>query len=173
MRTCLDPLWDGFFGNAAFAIAERAHVPTGITPDALAQLPVPKRPAFFQRLGVHVRCVAIPLFNVDLRLFDLISDNNVASFRVALLADGTLMQQRVSLAGAWDAYQHYVLALDHVLAQEHVDGSKVAALDNNSYFTHAAYRVFRQIDREVPKTTVVEPETFSLLGLAHELGMRE
>jgi hypothetical protein len=58
-----------------------------------------------------------------------------------------------------------------VLAQKHVDGPKVAALDNNSYFTHTAYSVFRQIDREVPKTTVIEHETFNVLGLAHELGM--
>jgi hypothetical protein len=173
MSAGLDPLWDGFLGNAAFAIAERAHVSTGITPDALAQLPTPKLPAFFYRLGVDVRCVTIPLFNVDLRLFNRIADHNVTSLRVALLTDGTLMRQRVSLAGAWDAYQYDVLALHYVLAQEHVDGPKVAALDNNSYFTHTAYSVLRQIDREVPETTVVEHETFSVLGLPHELGMRD
>jgi hypothetical protein len=60
-----------------------------------------------------------------------------------------------------------------VLAQEHVDGLKVAALDNNSYFTHTAYSVFRQIDREVPETTVIEHETFNVLGLANEHGMRD
>ncbi|MHC4677828.1 MAG: hypothetical protein ACYTEK_03945 [Planctomycetota bacterium] len=83
------------------------------------------------------------------------------------------MRQRVSLAGAWDAYQHDVLALHYVLAQEHVYGPKVAALDNNSYSTHTAYSVFRQIDREVRETTVIEHETFNVLGLAHELRMRE
>ncbi|MHC4519146.1 MAG: hypothetical protein ACYTAS_11185, partial [Planctomycetota bacterium] len=62
---------------------------------------------------------------------------------VALLTNGTLMRQRISLAGAWDTYQHDVLALYYVLAQEHVDSPKVAALDNNSYFTHTAYSVFR------------------------------
>jgi hypothetical protein len=173
MSTCLDPLWDGFLCNAAFAIAERAHVSTGITPDALAQLPRPKLPAFFYRLGVDVRRVTIPLFNVDLGLFNRIADQNVTSLRVALLADGTLMQQRVSLAGAWDAYQYDVLALHHVLAKEYVYGSKVAALDNDSYFTHTTYSLFRQIDREVPETTVIEHETLSVLGRAHELGMRE
>ena len=58
-----------------------------------------------------------------------------------------------------------------MLAQEHVDGPKVTAFDNNPYFTHTAYSVFRQIDREVPETTVIENETFDILGLAHELGM--
>jgi hypothetical protein len=136
-------------------------------------LPAPKRPAFFYRLGVNVRCVTILFFSVDLRLLDLIADHNVTSLRVALFADGTLMQQRISLAGASGAYQHYVLALHYVLAQEYVDGPKVTALDNYSYFTHAAYSVFRQIDREVPKTTVIEHETLRILGFAHELGMRE
>jgi hypothetical protein len=104
MSTGLDPLRNGFLNNAAFAIAERAHVSTGITPDALAQLPPPKFPAFFYRLGVDVRCGTILLFNVDLWLFNRISDHNVTSLRIALLTNGTLMRQRVSLAGAWDSY---------------------------------------------------------------------
>jgi hypothetical protein len=173
VSTGLDPLGDGFFCNAAFAIAERAYVSTGITPDALAYLPTPKFPAFFYRLGIDVRCVTISLFHVDLGLFNRFADHNVTSLRIALLTNGTLMRQRVSLAGAWDAYQYDVLALHYVLAQEHVDGPKVAALDNNSYFTHTAYSIFRQIDREVPETTVVEHKTFNVLGLAYELGMRE
>ena len=45
MRAGLNPLWDGFLGNAAFAVAKRTHIPTGITPDTLAQLPTPKSPA--------------------------------------------------------------------------------------------------------------------------------
>jgi hypothetical protein len=136
-------------------------------------LPAPKHPAFFYRLGVDIRSVTILLFNVDFRLFDLIADHNVTSLRIALLANGTLTQQRISLAGTSDAYQHYVLTLHCVLAQEHINGPKVTALDNYSYFTHPAYSVFRQIDREVPKTTVIEHETFSILGFAHELRMRE
>jgi len=143
MGTGLDPLRDGFLRNAALTIAQRAHVSTGITPDALAQLPRPKLPAFFYRFGVDVRCGTIPLPWVDLGLFNRITHYNVTSLRVALLTDGTLTQQRVSLAGAWDAYQHDVLALHYVLAQEHVYGPKVAALDNNSNFTHTAYSLFR------------------------------
>jgi hypothetical protein len=173
MSTGLDPLGDGLLNNAAFAIAERAHVSAGVTPDALAQLPTPKLPAFFYRLGVDVCCVTILLFSVDLWLFNRIADHNVTSLRVALLTNGTLMRQRVSLAGTWDAYQHDVLSLHYVLAQKHVDGLKVAAFDNNSYFTHTAYSVFRQIDREVPETTVIEHETFSVLGLANEHWMRD
>ncbi|MFH1716838.1 MAG: hypothetical protein ABIF19_05770 [Planctomycetota bacterium] len=173
MSTGLDPLGDGLLNNAAFAIAERAHVSAGITPDALAQLPTPKLPAFFYRLGVDVRCFTIPLFKVDLWLFNRIADYNVTSLRIALITDGTLMRQRVSLAAARDSYQYDVLAPHYVLAQEHVYGPKVATLDNNPYFTHTAYSVFRQIDREVPQTTVIEHETFNVLGLAYELGMRE
>jgi hypothetical protein len=142
MSAGIDPLGDGFFGNAAFAVTERANVSTGITPDALAQLPAPEFPAFFYRFGVDARRVTILLFSVDLGLFDRIAGHNVTSLRVTLLTDGALMRHRVSLAGAWDAYQHDVLALHYVLAQEHVDGPKVAALDNNSYFTHTAYSLF-------------------------------
>jgi len=173
VSTGLNPLRDGFINNAAFAIAERAYVSTGIAPDAFAQLPTPKFPAFFYRLGVDVRGVTIFLFSVDLRLFDRIADHNVTSLRIALLTNRTLMRQRISLAGAWDAYQYDVLALHYILSQEHVNSPKVTAFDNNSYFTHTAYSVFRQIDRKVPETTVIEYKTFNILGLAYELRMRK
>jgi len=173
MRTGLDPLWDGLLGNAAFAVAERADISAGMTSDALAKLLRPELPAFFHRLGVDVRCITVSSFSVDLGLFDRIADHNVTPLRVALLTDRTLMRQRVSLAGAWDAYQHDVLALDYVLAQEHVYGPKVAALDNNSYFTHAAYMVLGQIHREIPETTVIEHETFGLFRFARENRGRE
>jgi hypothetical protein len=171
MSTGFDPLGDGFLNYTAFAITERAYVSTGITPDALAQLPTPKFPAFFYRLGVDVRCITIFLFSVDLRLIDRIAYHNVTSLWISLLTNGTLMRQRISLARARNTYQYDVLAFHYVLAQEHIDGTKIAAFDNNSYFTHTAYRFFRQIDRKVPETTVVEYEPFNVLGLAYEFGM--
>jgi hypothetical protein len=53
------------------------------------------------------------------------------------------MLQRVSLAGASDAYQYKVLTLHHMLAQEYIHGPNVAAFDNDSYFAHTTYVVFR------------------------------
>jgi hypothetical protein len=171
MSTRLDPLRDGLLRNAAFAIAERAHFFTGITPNALAKLLSPKRPAFFHRLGVDICCLTIPLFIIDLWLFDRIAHYNVTFLRFVLLTHGTLMQQRVSLAGASDAYKHNVLALHYILAKEHVYGPKVATFNNDSDFTHTTHSVFGQIDGKVPKTTVIEYKTFGILGLANELRM--
>ena len=117
MSTGLNPLGDGFINNAAFAIAEWAHVSTGITPNALAQLPTPKFPTFFYRHGIDVCCVTILLFSVDLGLFNWITRHNITSLRIALLTNGTLMWQRVSLASAWNTYQYDVFAFHYVLAQ--------------------------------------------------------
>jgi len=173
MRTGLNPLWNGFLGNAAFAVAERTHVSAGITPDTFTQLSSPKFPPFFDRLGVDVCCVTIPLFNVDLWLFDRVANHNVTSLRIALLTDGTFMRQRISLAGAWDAYQYDVFALDYMLAQENVYGPQITTLDNNSDLTHTAYGVFGQIHGEITETTVIEHKTFDVLRLTYKLRMRK
>jgi hypothetical protein len=173
MRTGLNPLRDGLFGNAALTVAERADVSAGITPDTLAQLPGPILPAFFYGLGVDVRRLAVPLSGVDLGLLDLIAYHDVTPLGVALLTHRTLAQERVSLTGTRDAYQHDILALDHVLAQEDVYGPKVAALDNNTYFTHTAYGLLGEIHGQIAETTVVEHEVFGLLAGAREHGGRE
>jgi len=172
MRTGLNPLWNSFFGDTTLAIAEWTYVSASITANALAKLAAPELPAFFYRLGFDIRCLTILFFRIDLRLLNRFADYNVTPLWITLITDGTLMRQRISLSAACHSYQYDVLAPHYVLAQEHVDGPKIAALHNNSYFTHSAYRVFRQINCEVSETTVIEHETFNVLGLAHKLGMR-
>jgi len=106
-------------------------------------------------------------------LLDRITDHYVTSLRVVLIANGTLPWQGVSLAGTWDTYQHDVLAFDYVLAQKHVYRPQITALDNDPDFAHTAYGFPGQIHSEIAETTVIEHETFNVLGLAHELRMCE
>jgi hypothetical protein len=58
-----------------------------------------------------------------------------------------------------------------MLTKQYIDGPKVTALDHDAYFSDAAIFGFSHINGKVPKTLIIENETFCVFGFADEHGM--
>ena len=79
-----------------------------------------------------------------------------------------LLKEWVADAAATHADEGDVLAVDDVLAEEHVDGPQVATLDDDGGLAEGAHLGARQVNRQVGEAAAVEDELLGVLRLGDE-----